>query len=73
LLNAGDERHKVSNDKVERRGAALPLNEATLSQSSTPPWLTEDATPQSLQPMVRHQPQFVRPCALTPCPCACQA
>jgi hypothetical protein len=36
LLNAGDERHKVSNDEVERRGVAPAPNEAGLSQSSTP-------------------------------------
>ena len=35
LLNAGDERHKVSNDAVERRRDALPTNKADLSQSST--------------------------------------
>jgi hypothetical protein len=33
-----------SNDEVERRGASPASNEGTLSQSSTPPWLTEDAT-----------------------------
>ena len=35
LLNAGDERHKVSNDEVERRGDVLPAIEAALSTSST--------------------------------------
>jgi hypothetical protein len=33
-----------SNDKIERRGAAPTRNEGSLSQSSTPPWLTGDAT-----------------------------
>src|SRR6266404_2755021 len=36
LLNAGDERHEVTNDKVERRGVASTTNEADLSRSSTP-------------------------------------
>ena len=36
LLNAGDERHKVTNYEVERRGVAPTPNEADLSQSSTP-------------------------------------
>src|SRR5882724_9391024 len=45
LLNAGDERHKVSTDEVERRGAAATQNEGSLCRSSIPPWLTEDATP----------------------------
>src|SRR5260370_22049118 len=36
LLNAGDERHKGSNDKVERRGGAPTTNEPDLSQSYTP-------------------------------------
>jgi hypothetical protein len=36
LLNAGDERHKVSNDEVERRGGAPTPNEGTLSNSSIP-------------------------------------
>jgi hypothetical protein len=36
--------HPVSpNDEVERRGVAVSLNEAGLFQSSTSPWLTEDA------------------------------
>jgi hypothetical protein len=40
-----------------RRGGALPPTEADLSQSSTPPpWLTEDLTPRSLEPIVRSQP-----------------
>jgi hypothetical protein len=33
----------ASNDEVERRGIAQTTNEADLSQSSTPPWLIEDA------------------------------
>ena len=39
-------RHYVEaapNVALERRGVALPANEADLSQSSTPPWPTEDA------------------------------
>src|SRR5580700_709989 len=32
-----------SNDQVERRGFASTVSEADLSQSSPPPWLTEDA------------------------------
>src|SRR5579863_4431042 len=39
-----------SNDEAERRGIAPTTNEADLSQSST---LSEDATPRSLQPIVR--------------------
>jgi hypothetical protein len=35
LLNAGDERHKVSNDEVERRGVAATTSGADLSRSST--------------------------------------
>src|SRR5882724_11658549 len=31
------------NDEVARRGNAPTTNEAALSRSSTPPWLTEDA------------------------------
>src|ERR1700676_3251268 len=34
LLNAGDERHRESNDEVERPGAAATPNEGTLSKSS---------------------------------------
>jgi hypothetical protein len=29
LLNAGDERHKVTNDEVERRGVAPTQNEGS--------------------------------------------
>jgi hypothetical protein len=34
----------ASNDEAERRGDALPRNVADLFQSSTPPWLIEDAS-----------------------------
>ena len=37
-------RGKSFNDEVERRGVSPASNEGTLSKSSTPPWLTEDAT-----------------------------
>jgi hypothetical protein len=47
--HSGDKRREkscveahASNDEVERRGVALATNEADLSRSSTPPWLTED-------------------------------
>jgi hypothetical protein len=45
----------LSNDEVDRREVAPTTNEADLSQSSTPPWLTEDATLRSLEPIVRRR------------------
>jgi hypothetical protein len=56
LLNAGDERHEVSNDEVERRGAALPANEADLSQPSIPFLAHRRCDPLSLEPIVRAAP-----------------
>jgi len=38
-------RERRHNDDVERRGIAPTLIEATLSQSSTPSWFIEAATP----------------------------
>ena len=41
------------NDEVERRRIALPPNEADYLHHRLPPWLTEDAAPRSLEPLVR--------------------
>ena len=43
----------VSNDEVERRGAARTSNEADLSQSSTPSLAHRRCAPRSLEPFVR--------------------
>ena len=45
----------ASNDEVERRGIALPTNEAALSQSSIPSLPHRRRDPRSLEPMVRHK------------------
>ena len=46
--------HQVSsNDEVERRGVALPINEADLSQSSIPSLAHRRRAPRSLEPIVR--------------------
>jgi hypothetical protein len=49
---------KEPNDEVERRGSARTQNEVDLYQSSTPPWLNEDHTPRSLEPIVRFECYF---------------
>ena len=41
------------NDDVERRGIALPANEADLSRSSTPSLVQRRRGPRSLEPIVR--------------------
>src|SRR5882757_9373439 len=53
LLNACDERHKVSNDELERRGTSPASNEGTLSQSSTPSLSHRSYASRSLEPIVR--------------------
>src|SRR5258708_36011873 len=55
LLNAGDERHKLSNDEVELRGDALLSNEATLSHASTLSLVHRRRDPRSLEPIVRRR------------------
>lgn len=49
----GLELQGTPNDEVEPREASPTNNEADLSKSSTPPCLTEDDTPRSLEPIVR--------------------
>src|ERR1700674_5132768 len=48
-----------ANDEVERRGVALPTNEADLSQSSTPSLAHRTRDPRPLEPIIRR---------LTACP-----
>ncbi len=44
----------TANDEVERRGiAARPHTELFYPDHRLPPWPTEDATPRSLEPIVR--------------------
>jgi hypothetical protein len=54
LLNAGDERHKMSIDEVERRGYASASIESTLSQSSTSS-LAHRRHARLLEPIVKSQ------------------
>ncbi len=46
-------RIRSPNDEVERRGVALPTNEAALSQSSIPSDVQRRRGPRSLEPIVR--------------------
>jgi hypothetical protein len=55
-----------SNDEVERRGVALPTNEADLSQSSTLSLVHRRRGPRSLEPIVRRLQHPCTTAAATP-------
>ena len=63
LLEFGD---MAPNDEAERRGNALPTNEADLYQPSTPSLAYRSCCPRSLQPIVRFTANFNSCPALRP-------